>query len=301
MTDANYRIAPPGFTPQQREQFDREGYLVIKNAIAEDDIARYLDAIDRCTANDPKFKPDAFHARENIVELDPVFTELIDHARHVGYVYDFYGELLKMHLSQFFVRPPGGAHNLWHPDGARAVPYSVFSPSLPMQIKVGLWLTDLPRAKMGNIVIRPGSQHEQYFEGYDTHDSAPDELVLCVPRGTMTLLNCNVWHRVEPNESDVVRKNIFLAYCPSWIVAADRLQNDAEWLQTLNREQRIIMRSYAYAYDHTKPPASDFPLFLDRETGLDHDADLYHERVALHRRKRRLPHEKQQERAAAPV
>jgi hypothetical protein len=44
------------------------------------------------------------------------------------------------------------------------VPYGVFSPVLPFQIKFALWLTDLPEAKMGNLVIRPGSQHEQYFE-----------------------------------------------------------------------------------------------------------------------------------------
>jgi hypothetical protein len=61
-----------------------------------------------------------------------------------------FGELLKLHISQFFVRPKGGWHNLWHPDGARAVPYGVFLAVLPFQIKFALWLTDLPEAKMGN-------------------------------------------------------------------------------------------------------------------------------------------------------
>ena len=91
---------------------------------------------------------------------------------------------------------------------------------------------------------------------------------------------------MEPNESENVRKNIFLAYCPSWICDADRHRSDPEWLQTLNREQRIIMRSYEKGYDRTKPPKEDFPLFLDRESGLDHDigADLG---VPLGIRKRR--------------
>jgi hypothetical protein len=34
-----------------------------------------------------------------------VFTELIDHPRHIGFAYDMFGELLKLHISQFFVRP----------------------------------------------------------------------------------------------------------------------------------------------------------------------------------------------------
>ena len=141
---------------------------------------------------------------------------------------------------------------------------------------------------MGNLVVLPGSQHQQYFDGYDTEDSYPDEHIVCAEKGTMTIINGNIWHRVENNDSDVVRKNIFLAYCPSWIVAADHLRSNPDWLATLNREQRIIMRDYNYAYDHTKPPAKDFPLFLDRETGLDHDPDKYHERVAKGRRKRML-------------
>jgi hypothetical protein len=141
-------------------------------------------------------------------------------------------------------------------------------------------------------VVRPGSQHEQYFDGYDTADSYADEHIVCAEKGTMTIINGNIWHRVENNDSDVVRKNIFLAYCPSWIVAADHLRSKPEWLSTLNREQRIIMRDYDYAYDHTKPPAQDFPLFLDRETGLDYDPDKYRDHVAKGRRKRMLAHEK---------
>jgi hypothetical protein len=53
------------------------------------------------------------------------------------------------------------------------------------------------------------------------------------------------------------------------------------------------MRDYDYAYDHTKPPARDFPLFLDRETGADRDPDRYRDHVALRSRKRLLAHEKQ--------
>ena len=75
-------------------------------------------------------------------------------------------------------------------------------------------------------------------------------------------------------------------------VAVGETGLDAHHGANTMREQRIIMRDYDYAYDHTKPPARDFPLFLDRETGLDHDPGRYHERVAKSRRKRMLAHEK---------
>ena len=74
--------------------------------------------------------------------------------------------------------------------------------------------------------------------------------------------------------------------------------SDPAWLETLNREQRIIMRSYDNAYSNAKPPAYDFPLFLDRETGLDRDPNAYRDDVKLHRRKRRTRAERKKAAAA---
>ena len=285
---AQYLTAPPGFTRQQWETFERDGIIFLEDGLSHQEIARYTDALDRIADADPKFDERETFGRENVVERDPVLAELIDHPRHIGYAYDLFGEQLKLHISQFFIRPPGMTkRNLWHPDGARAVPYGVFSPRLPLQIKIGYWLTDLPKAHMGNLVVLPGSHRHQYVDQYDTHESIPGELIVQVKAGTITVMNSSIWHRVEPNTSDTVRKNIFYAYCPAWITAADRTVSDPEWLQTLTRERRIIMRSYEHAYSHAKPPASEFPLFLDRDTGTDHDADAYQEHVQLHRRKRR--------------
>ena len=96
-----------------------------------------------------------------------MFAELIDHPRHAGYMYDIYGELLILHISQVFVRPRDSKHNAWHPDGARAVPFGAYAPELPLQVKIGYWLTDLPHPKMGNFVYMPGSH------GPSTSSSTP--------------------------------------------------------------------------------------------------------------------------------
>lgn len=288
MLNGDYRLAPPGFTHNQWETFLRDGIIIVENALPEDAVDYYLDAVDRVAAADPRYQANGFLSVQNFVERDPVLASLIDHDRHVGFAYDLYGEQLKLQLSELFLRAKDdGKNNRWHPDGARALPYQVFSPVLPLQIKIGYWLTDLPHAKMGNFVYMPGSHRQQYFEGYDTHDSLPGEQILCVPRGTMTVMHGSIWHRVEPNQSDVIRKNLFLAYCPSWVTAADRLTSNPEWLNTLSREAQIIMRSYTHAYDHAKPPAEHFPLFLDRETGQDRDPGIYGDHVGIWRRKRK--------------
>lgn len=296
-TNGHYRQAPTGFTETEWETFLEEGILVFENALQQEEVNELLAAVDRVAQAHEKYEPGAFLSVQNFVERDPVLANLIDHDRHVGYVYDVYGEQLKLQLSELFLRTPGGGHNnRWHPDGARALPYQIFSPVLPLQIKVGYWLTDLSVPKMGNFVFMPGSHRQQYFDGYDTHESLPGEKILQVPAGSMTIMHGSIWHRVEANESEITRKNLFLAYCPSWITSADRLTSDPAWLSTLTREQQIIMRSYEHAYANAKPPAEHFPLFLDRETGLDHDPDIYADHVAIHRRKRKTWHEKLTER-----
>ncbi len=292
-TETEYRIAPPGFTDEQWEQFNRDGFITIDNALSESEVQEYIDVINEVAAADPRYTTGDTYAIENVVERHPHLANLIDHSRHVGFAYDIFGELLKLHQTQVFLRPPGmKRYNIWHPDGARALPYGVFSPDLPLQIKIGYWLTDLPQPKMGNLVVLPGSHRHQYQDAYDTHESVPGEHILQVKKGTMTVMHSSIWHRVEPNEHDVTRYNIFIAYCPAWVTPADRLTSDPEWLRTLNREQRIIMRSYQQAYHNAKPPLEDFPLFLDRETGEDSDSGKYREHVKLNRRKRLTKAEK---------
>ena len=293
MNTSQYRIAPPGFTADQWQTFLDDGILIFENALSDDEVDELVAAVDRVADADERYEPGGFLSVQNFVERDPTLANLIDHDRHIGYAYDIYGEQTKLQLSEMFLRArDDGRNNKWHPDGARALPYQVFSPMLPMQIKVGYWLTDLPHEEMGNFVYMPGSHKEQYLSGYDTHDELPGQRALVVPRGTMTIMHGSIWHMVQPNHTDITRKNLFLAYCPSWVTSADRLTSDPDWLDTLTREQRILMRSYEHAYANAKPPAQDFPLFLDRETGEDRDSGHYDEHVALHRRKRQTWHEK---------
>nr|CAA9235532.1 hypothetical protein AVDCRST_MAG63-1176 [uncultured Armatimonadetes bacterium] len=287
-----YKVAPPGFTPEQREAFDRDGYLLIPDALTAEEVAHYIAVIDTVAAGHPAFVPGkTFAPWSGVAHLHPDLAALIDHPRHVGFAYDLYGELLKLHNSQCFLRPPGKSGTKWHNDGARAVPYGVYAPNVPLQLKVAYWLTDLPREHMGNLVVAPGSHRSQHFDAYTKPVDVPGQVAVCVPAGTMMLINGNIFHTVQDNDSDVTRYNFFYTYCPSWVCEADRYQCDDAWLSTLTREQRILMRSYKDPYARTKPPAEDFPLYRDRDTGLDHDPDADLD-VPLAIRKRRVAHEK---------
>jgi len=287
MQDASIplRRPPRGFSPEIWREFNERGIVVVENAYSDDELDQWRDAVlqvQKASGAHP-----GFFTTQNFVEKDPRFANLIDHASHVGLVYDLYGEMLKLQLSELFVRAPRDARpERWHIDGPRVLPYSAFSPAIPLQVKIGVWLTDVTSPDMGNLVYVPGSHRSEYFDAYDTDESPPDERQLLVRRGSMTLMNCSLWHRTVPNTSITTRLNLYLGYSPSWIPTADRTMSDPAWLSGLNREQRIIMRSYERAYSHAKPPPEDYPLFLDRGTGRDRDAGLYRDSVRLFHRKR---------------
>jgi hypothetical protein len=256
-------VAPPGFTAEQWRDFDRDGYLVLPERF-DDDVAELLDAAYAVARADEKYRPDKYYGAEPLVDRHPAFERVIAHPRHVGYAYDLYGEQLRLHTSQLFLRPPGGAVSEWHFDGARLVPYRVYSPRLPLTIKIGYWLTDVTEPGAGCLVVIPGSHRRDVLDAYTSHESVPGEVRVTLRRGSVTVMHHALWHRVEPNTSDVVRANFYLGYGPSWVHASDRVAADPEWAATLPRAERIVMRAYRSPYEFAKPPAADVPLFLPR-------------------------------------
>jgi len=255
-------FAPRGFNKDQWARFNRDGFLVLDSAISTENIARYRQAHRRIRQGKQGFDPGRFSEVKNMVAADRTVAELIDHPDHIGYVYDLFGELTKLHMSQCFWRPRMSKCTEWHIDGPRAVPMSVYSGTLPMLLKVGYWLTPVDSENMGNLVVVPGSHRRRDFEQYTTHDRAPGEIQLKLPAGSITLMHAAIWHRTAPVTSGQPRENFYLSYCPSWIESGDRKSSDSDWLNTLTREQRIIMRDYKEPYRSAKPPASDSPLYL---------------------------------------
>lgn len=269
--------APPGFTEATWATFARDGILIVEDALPAATVRGLRAAVEAQSEN----------TRGHVVADDPRFTELIDHPAHIGHLYDVYGEMLKLLRSEYFRRAPGRlVRNTWHFDGPRLLPFRAFAAEAPLRIKVGLWLTPLPERGMGNLVYIPGSHRWDHLPEYHTHDPHPRERHLTVRAGAMTLMWGGLWHRVDTNDSDVTRQNVFLEYGPSWLVTSDRLLADPQWAEGLTRERRIIMRAYREQNQCIKPPERDVPLFLPRPGEPDGEPAQYADHVPLALRKR---------------
>src|SRR5438445_5912185 len=68
----SYQRAPPGFTREQWQFFDQEGYLLIDDAIPAEDVHRYIEATNRIAAEHLRRNPGKpFTPWEGIAHLDP--------------------------------------------------------------------------------------------------------------------------------------------------------------------------------------------------------------------------------------
>lgn len=244
-------MADLGLTRSEWDEFAANGLLVREGVLPPDEVAALVEAIDR----QPVF------AQWNAVEKDPAFARLIDLEQHFWLVYDLYGEAMKLTRSEYFRREPGSIQrNKWHFDGPRNLTFQAFGARLPFRVKIAYWLTDLTTTDMGNFTYLPGSHRDDVFAGYHTHEPWPGEVQVLAPAGSLSMMWGGLWHRVAPNDSETIRKNVFLEYAPSWVVSGDHTLSDPEWLAGLSRRQRIIMRSYSNPNDLVKLPSDDVPI-----------------------------------------
>jgi hypothetical protein len=98
-----------------RDHFDRQGYLIVRQALDEAKVARLLEAGDRLLASDLRTgRQQATHGRtdgfRNTIALDDNFIPLIDHPRILPTVVQLLGadlQIMTSHLIHKRPDPPG--------------------------------------------------------------------------------------------------------------------------------------------------------------------------------------------------
>jgi hypothetical protein len=256
---------PTGLTDEQFATFLEYGFLHIRQRLQPHQVESLREAVTQCAS---KSLANTRIGHENVIELHDEFCNLIDSPAHVGIAYDFFGEMLKLHLSQFTIRTPGYTPVPWHHDGPRPLPYSTLSPLYPPVIKCFYWLTPVADDVTANLSVLPRSQYDPEIAERGASIARGDESILRACPGDLTVFDARIWHRTLPNDSLNERVAVALSYGPAWLCGQDRSHRPAEFLARLSRTQRILLRSYEYPYSAARPPREDYPLFL----GSSHDS-----------------------------
>ena len=203
-------------TSQQREQWEEEGFFIVKGALSDAETRRLLEEVDKLDEESQRQgrDPDTPLDVANIIDTaaeglfssqqgDPgrrlqwapndTFLGLVDHASTLGLVCQVMGAGIQMTWSQALMRPhSSGPAQRWHPDGPKPYYLPRINGQMPLlQLKVGYFLTEMDRPDMGNLCVIPGS-HKHGFP------KIPDGLELALKITSFT-----DFRQVEQIDADV--------------------------------------------------------------------------------------------------
>ncbi len=211
---------------EEREFFEREGYLVVENALSPDQTQRLAKAVDRCGSDGNP----GFFNRLDILGLDDSFIELVTNPPVLAKIAGFLGWNIWVNHTHYNVRPPDPPDETysyhWHKDGG------TFSADLqgepPMTaIKVGFYLTDLSQPNMGQTYLIPkhfsAGKHYQDQLGPNSPPPTEAKLMKLKPGSAVLFQQRTIHSQGSPNHSQITRKTIFVQWAFRWLFPVDTM------------------------------------------------------------------------------
>jgi ectoine hydroxylase len=216
-----------------REQFERDGFLLIAGALSAAEVAHYGGALDRVYAAEQaagKFNGGAMHLLSAVAHCREAIG-LIDHPVTFPLVWSILGWNVHVYHSHLDVHPPVTRPKQfrfeWHQDGGRQNLELDGDPRPRMSVKLAYWLSDVSVAGRGNLKVVPGSHRRNRIDGPPRRDIRwPDPegaTDVCAQPGDAVLFDRRIWHARSDNHSDVTRKAIFFGYAPRWVAIRDEV------------------------------------------------------------------------------
>ena len=269
------------FTPltqDQRQAFERDGFLVVPNALPPDMVQRLLLVTDRLyqegLAEEGLNDRDYWQMR-NCLVCDDLFLELLDWPTTVPLIPQLLGSNIQLITSHLIVRPPSptstGAtykQSGWHRDGGTA-PSDLAGNPPRMFIKISYWLTDLSEKGRGAIRLVSGSNNLSERPPEMANGDLENTIEIQVAPGTAVLFENRTFHAVGPNLSEITRKSLFFGYGYRWLRPMDYITMPPELLARCGPIRRQLLGDCSSTMGFQLPEADEVPLrpWLQEHTG----------------------------------
>jgi ectoine hydroxylase len=257
-------------TEEQREAFERDGFLVIPDALPPDMVERLVRVADRLyeagVAEEGLSNVNHWHLR-NCLPADELFMDLLDWPATFPLVVDLLNwniHLVTSHLIMRAPSPPDADEKWkatgWHRDGGTS-PSEMQEPHPRLLIKIAYWLTDLSEPGRGAIRFVPGS-HRLVGRPAQAPDAADPygAIELRAKPGDAVLFEQRLWHAVGPNRSDMVRKSLFFGYGYRWLRPMDYVTQAPELLERVRPIHRQLLGDAVTQLGYYLPTDEDVPL-----------------------------------------
>lgn len=215
-------------TPEQKHQFDEQGFFVLRDAFSAQELDAVENAIDPLEREHEKAIRAREEGREGISSADTItFTGHIvkksavlrDFARHpviVDICHDLIGDDVRLYWDQSVYKKSGRPQEFpWHQDNG----YTFVEPQQYLTFWIPLVDVDVEN---GCPWIAPGMHKLGTLEhwvtpiGYKCIEDAPDAVPTPAARGDVIVFSSLAPHRTGPNlKAGTVRKAYILQYAPA--------------------------------------------------------------------------------------
>ncbi len=223
--------AVQGQLDEVRGQYERDGYVAIRNVIDIGLVEEGRRHIEWLLEKNPGTRPEQLH--HSLMTDDPFWVRLVSDPRLLDVAERFIGPDIALFASHYIAkRPYDGQAVLWHQDGS-------YWPLDPMEV-VTMWLAlDDSTPENGCMRVIPGTQDMTLQEmkprtdvdnvlssGMD--DDAVDEkkaVDVILRAGDVSMHHPNIVHGSNANTSPKWRRGLTIRYIPT----STRIVTDKQW------------------------------------------------------------------------
>lgn len=215
---------------EQRAAFERDGYFIVRDAIAPPLLDRLDEAMDRVYAQEQaagNLHPDdaSLHLM-GFLHRDRTFLELLELPTVLPMVWGLLGWNIHAYHHHLDVHPPIQQSRQkvwrWHQDGGRQNLEIETEPQRPLlSIRTAFWLSDVSQPGRGNFMCIPGSHHTSRLPRPDQpqlgFEDPAGAIEVCPNRGDVVVFDRRLYHARSDNNSQTTRRALFIGWTYRWI------------------------------------------------------------------------------------
>ena len=255
--------------------FDQNGYLIVRNVLDDESIAKLIEAGDGLINSNLTEKRqqlgELYDGFRNVITLDDAFVSLIDHPKILPVVVRLLGANLHIMTSHLIYKHPdpeelpnSHRHPGWHRDYLRAT-RDLGNAAIPrLLVKCAYYLTDLTSPNRGATLIAPSSNH--LIGRPDIPEGSPDPLNVLEPSltpGDCLIFENRTYHAGGLHRGTDIRKAVMVGFGYRWVVPMDYVTQSGDFLAKLTPLQRYLLggeieETIEYRYEGGRNPLREW-------------------------------------------
>ena len=258
-------------TPEERRQFEEDGYFIVEDVLPTEKIEALSVITDAVDAEHRAEKGLSQTGRVNVLDFigkDRAFLELVDWYKTFPKVWGILGWNIQIYHSHLIVTPPETPTNGrdlklgWHQDSDRLNKELETNPRPRISLKVAFFLSDCTQPYRGNFYVIPGSHLKNKVDlpKGDRKAEIESGVPVLAPRGSAVFFDRRLWHSASANYWTEPRRVLFYGYSYRWLRPRDNITVSHYWEELDPIRKQLFGASPTGGYGYTSPRDEDVPL-----------------------------------------